>query len=219
MATTNESPITEVALLRLLPPTTADDVSLKAKLANAQKVMETYTGRTFFYLQQVEDPSLIYIVGEWASLKQHMRDFIPSADNQALLESLKDELTVEWLLHLDCPQINLPLPKRIDGTVKPSNATIFSIARHYIKAGEKRDFKNTFEENRHYLDASVTEAIIGGGCRVDKEEENEEFVLFCPWKDIEQHFAFGKTEDFAKYAKIRDHIDGADIKHAKILEL
>ena len=54
---------------------------------------------------------------------------------------------------------------------------------------------------------------------MDKEEEKEEYVLFCPWRDIDQHFSFGKTEGFAKYAKIRDYVDGADIKHAKILEL
>jgi heme-degrading monooxygenase HmoA len=205
--------ITEIALVRLLPPTSADDVTLRSKLGHAKVVMEKYTGRKFYYLQQIEDPSLIYIVGEWDSLDQHMNDFIPSADNQAVLESLKTELTVEWLLHADTPHANLPFPP------KTGASGVYSITRHFVKSGEKEKFMETFEANKHLLQEYVSEGTIGGGWRLDKEDGKEEFDLFIPWTEMEQHFAFGKSEAFLKYAQIRDHIDDAEIKHAKLLDI
>lgn len=211
--TANIMAITEIAQLRLLPPTTADDASLRSKLAHAKAVMEKYTGRNFLYLQQIEDPSIVYVIGEWDSLDQHMNGFIPAAENQALLESLKDELTVDWLLHLDVAQATLPLLKI------NTEADVISIGRHFIKSGEKDSFARAFESNKRFLQDYVTEGTIGGGWRVDKEDGKEEFVLFCPWKEMNQHFGFSKTEDFDKYAKIRDNVDGADINHAKLLVL
>ncbi|KAF2189836.1 hypothetical protein K469DRAFT_562705 [Zopfia rhizophila CBS 207.26] len=217
--------ITEIALIRLLPPTTVDDPLLQSKLAHAKYVMENFTGRRFYYMHQVEDPSLLYVIGEWDSLKQHMEQFIPSADNQALLESLKDQLTVEWLLHIDAPHSELPLPKSKTTSQDKSQYTnetgtlVYSIGRHFVKAGEKDKFKETFENKKHYLQDYATEGTIGGGWRVDKKELKEEFVLFCPWKDVEQHMSFAKTDGFEKYAKVRDFIDGAEIKHVKIIDI
>lgn len=206
--------ITELALLRLLPPTLADDAPLRSKLSHAKAVMENYTGNRFYYLQQVEDPSLLYIVGEWESLDQHMNDFIPSAENQALLESLKDDLTVDWLIHFDSSPSALPISES-----KSPDLRVFSVNRHFVKEGEKDGFQETFDTNRHYLQDFITEGTIGGGWRVDKEEGKEEFILFSPWTAVDQHFAFAKTDGFTKYGKIKDFIDGAEIKHAKLLEL
>lgn len=205
--------ITELALVRLLPPTTVDDATLRSKLAHAKGVMEKFTGRKFYYLQQTEDPSLIYIIGEWDSLDQHMNDFIPSADNQAVLESLKTDLTVDWLLHVDVPHTNLPFPP------KAGSAGVYSITRHFVKSGEKTIFTEAFEANKNLLQDHVSEGTIGGGWRLDKEDEKEEFDLFIPWTNVDQHFGFGKSEAFTKYAKIRDHIDDAEIKHAKLLDI
>ncbi|KAF2255965.1 hypothetical protein BU26DRAFT_512895 [Trematosphaeria pertusa] len=212
--------ITEMALLHLSEGTTADDASLRSKLTKAKTVMQTYTGRTFYIMQQIEDPSFLYVIGEWESLDQHMNGFIPSADNQALLESLKDELAVDWLLHIDAPHTALPLPKTDAEKEKAlKGELIYSIGRHFIKTGEKDKFQETFDANKKYPMEYVTEGSIGYGWRVDKEEHNEEFVLWGPWKSVDQHLGFAKTEGFAKYAKIRDHLDGADIKHAKIMDV
>ena len=81
--------VTEIALLHLLPHVSTDDSVFRSKLAQAKKVMENYTGQQFHYLQQLEDPSFLYIIGEWDSLGQHMNHFIPSAENQSLLRALK----------------------------------------------------------------------------------------------------------------------------------
>ncbi len=103
--------ITEVTLIHLLSNISITDPVLCSKLAHAKSIMQKYAGRTFYYLQQVEDPTYIYIIGKWESLDRHLNDFIPSADNQTLLESLRDLINVEWLLHFAVPHAGLPLGK------------------------------------------------------------------------------------------------------------
>jgi quinol monooxygenase YgiN len=213
-------PITEIALLHLAPGVVAENVNLRTNLSHAKTVMQNFTNHTFYYLQQTEDPAYIYIIGEWESLDQHLNQFIPSVDNQAVLESLKDVLTVDWLEHIDASHANLPLPKD-EAQLKAAQCgeLIWSIARNFVKEGEKLVFQETFDANKHYLQDHVTEGTIGGGWRIDKEDQKQEFVLFCPWKGVQQHLDFGKTEAFQKYAQIREHMDGAEIKHAKLLDI
>ncbi|KAJ4986674.1 hypothetical protein SVAN01_07860 [Stagonosporopsis vannaccii] len=208
--------ITEIALLFLSPDVTIDDAQLRSKLAHAKIVMQTYTNRTFYYLQQLEDPAYIYIIGEWESLDQHRNDFIPSAENQGLLESLRDLLSVEWLLHIDVPHAVLPLPGA--GAIGQKNP-IYAIVRHFVKDGERVRFQQTFEAEKHHLLDFLTEGTIGGGWRIDMEGNKPEWVLLSPWASIDQHHAFAETDGFAKYGRIREHIDGADIKHARILDI
>ncbi|KAF2632036.1 hypothetical protein BU25DRAFT_138079 [Macroventuria anomochaeta] len=216
--------ITEIALLHLSPYVTIDDADLRSKLAHAKTVMQNYTGRTFYYLQQVEDPTYIYILGEWESLDRHMNDFIPSTDNLALLESLKNLLSVDWLLHINVPHADLPLPEA--GTSK-QKASVYSIVRHFVKDGHRELFQWRFDTEKHHLQDFVSEGKIGGGWRIDKEGgkeggkegDKDEWVLLTPWTSVEQHHAFAETDGFAKYGNIREHIEGAEIKHARILDI
>lgn len=205
--------VTEIALLRLMPGIDIHSANLRAKLGKAKIVMQDYTNRTFYYYQQIEDPALIYIIGEWDSLDQHANHFIKSEANQELLQALKDDISVEWLLHVDTTHADLPLPNG----AKVKN--VISIVRHFVKSGEKQSFVDKFEANKEHLQAFVSEGIIGGGWRVDRDGEQEEWILFCPWKHVDQHHAFAKTEGFEKYGRIREHISGADIKHAELVDI
>lgn len=208
--------VTEIALLHLSQGVAIEDANLRSKLAHAKTIMQKYTGRTFYYLQQVEDPTYIYIIGEWDSFDQHIIDFIPSADNQALLTSLKDLLSVSWLLHIDAPHADLPLP---GSGINNTKALVYSIARHFVKDGQKEQFRQTYEDKKDLLQSFVTEGRIGGGWRIDSEGGKEEWVLLTPWTSVEQHDAFAKTDGYAEYSKIREHVEGVEIKHARILEV
>lgn len=208
--------VTEIALLHLSPDVTLDDVNLRSNLAHAKTIMQSYTGRTFYYLQQIEDPMCIYILGEWESLDQHMNDFIPGSDNQALLKSLKGLISVEWLLHINVPHANLPLP--IADTNK-QRAPVYGIVRHFIISGQRDQFQQTFDAQKCYLQEFVTEGKIGGGWRVDKEDDKDEWVLLTPWRSVQQHHEFAETDGFEKYGNIREYIQNADIKHARVLDI
>jgi heme-degrading monooxygenase HmoA len=204
--------VTELACLRLgsdqalLP-------ELLAKLARARSVMEEASGFKFHYYHCVESPELIYIIGAWPSVEFHMQDFIPSQANQDLLALLKAEVVVEWMFHLNIDQTKRQLPL---------DREIVAIGRHFIKDNEENHFQKTFEENKHYLESFIgSEELVVGGYRLDEGfdpslegDRREEFVLFTGWHDVDQHGNFAKTDGFEKYAQIRDHLAGADIKHA-----
>jgi quinol monooxygenase YgiN len=212
--------ITEIALLQLCPGITADDVNLRSNLAHAKQIMEDFTGNNFYYLQQTEDPSYIYIIGEWYSLDQHMNHFIPGAFNQALLQLLKGQVTVSWLIHANVSHADLPLPKSAAEKAKARRGElVWSIGRHFVKEGKKEEFQQTFQTNKRFLQDFITEGTIGGGWRADKEDDKEEWVLVCPYTNVEQHYDFAKTEGFQKYVQIKEYIDGAEIKHAKLLDI
>jgi heme-degrading monooxygenase HmoA len=212
--------ITEIALLHLASSITVEDEDLRSALARAKAVMEGYTGNNFYYFQQIEDPSYIYIFGEWESLDQHMNHFIPGAENQALLELLKDRMTIEWLLHANVSHADLPLPKSDTELAKARRGeVVLSVGRHFVKEGEKKSLEERFEANKHYLQDYLTEGTMGGGWRIDTEGGKGEWVLLCPFRDVQQHLDFAKTEAFEHYGQIREYIDGAEIKHAKLLDI
>jgi heme-degrading monooxygenase HmoA len=212
--------ITEIALLHLASSITIEDADLRSALAHAKAVMEGYTGNTFYYFQQTEDPSYIYIFGEWESLDQHMNHFIPGAENQAVLESLKDKMTVDWLLHADVSHADLPLPFSDAERAKALRGElVLCVGRHFVKEGKREMFQESFKANKHHLQNYVTEGTIGGGWRIDIEGGRDEWVLLCPFKDVQQHLDFAKSEGFEHYAQIREYIDGAEIKHAKLLDI
>jgi len=91
-----------------------------------------------------------------------------------------------------------------------------AIVRHFIAAGERQQFQNTCEENKHHLvEATKTRRLLGGW-REDKEAEGkDEFILFSGWEAVEEHQGFAKTPGFQEYQRIMAHIDGTEIKHAK----
>jgi quinol monooxygenase YgiN len=212
--------VTEIALLHLSPNVSIKDSDLRSRLAYAKKVMQDYTGRSFYYLQQIEDSSNIYIIGEWGSLDQHMKNFIPSEANQALLQALKDDLNVKWLMHIDASHDSLPLPKSDAEKTKALRGELaIGIVRHFVKSAEMSRFQQTFEENKQYLQGFLSEGTLGGGWRIDNEGGKEEWVLLCPWTSVKQHEDFASTAGFEKYGQIRAHIDGAEIKHAKLLDI
>ena len=44
-------------------------------------------------------------------------------------------------------------------------------------------------------------------------------MALCPWKSVEQHLGFGKTEGYAEVGDIGDFVDEIDVKHAKLLDI
>jgi hypothetical protein len=205
--------ITEIALLRMVLGVTTADANLRSNLAHAKEVMQNYTGNTFYYFQQTEDPSYIYVIGEWQSLDQHLDQFIPSAENKLLLDLLKDQLTVEWLLHADVSHSDLSLPKtRAEMNNEHEREAVISLRRYFVKDGQKENFQASFNANKSYLQDFTTGGTVAGGWRIDKEDGKEEWFQICPCISVEQHFEFTKTEGFQKYAH-------AEIKHAKFLDI
>ncbi|KAG4439342.1 hypothetical protein IFR05_005154 [Cadophora sp. M221] len=68
--------------------------NILAKLRTAHEVLERASGHRFRFFQQVDDPSIVYIVGKWDSTEAHTA-FIESPENQRLLELFGDDVQTE----------------------------------------------------------------------------------------------------------------------------
>ncbi|KAL1607839.1 hypothetical protein SLS60_002777 [Paraconiothyrium brasiliense] len=205
-------PVTELSRLTLKDGLGEDQKNVVTwALARAKKLMEDFTGHDFHLYQETENPNHIYIVGQWESVEQHMNVWIPSEPNQGLLKDLVSFLEVDYLFHIDVSF----------GSIPPSEqAPMFSVGRHVMESEKRSAFESTFNKRRSGVEAYAL-GPSSGGWRIEKEHGREEFVLFVPWKDVDQHMAFAKTKQFQEYAEIRDHIllDATEIRHAALMEL
>ena len=212
--------ITEIALLHLTAGHSINDTDIRDTLSHAKLGVQKYNGYTFYVLQQIEDPSYFYIIGEWDSLEQHRGHWIPGDENQATLKELEGKVAGDWLQHIDVSHTELPVPRSAEERAKAlSGELVWSVVRYFVKKGEKETFQRTFDAKKHLLQEFITEGTMGGGWRIVKEGDAEERVSLCPWKSVQQHRDFAATGAFKEYSVIKEHVEGVDIKHARLLDL
>ncbi|KAK9312161.1 hypothetical protein V1522DRAFT_233580 [Lipomyces starkeyi] len=204
--------VTELALIHLNPssgwPT---DPYVRSSLLKAKKAMESFTNRRFYFYNQVEDPSYIYIIGSWPSLSQHTNEWIPSKE-----ELLKDKLEVDWMFHLGIDQDK---DDSVSSEMIPFSGPALAIARHFVDSTNKTKFADTFDANQQQLANFVAQHTIRADWRIDLgPERNEEFVLFLSGLDhVEQHSVF--LDGCREYAQIKKTVSDVDVKHATKLDL
>lgn len=235
-------PVTELALLQMLPGTTP--YSLRSSLIEAKEVMEAFSNNLskttshpsenpthipssdlppappsgphqFHFYTQYEDPTKLYILGSWPSAALHNNTFLPSAENQALLEKVKGQVEVKWMVHIELEQSTIPL-----------DAPTLAIGQHVITPSNNAGFEEAFDDNKHHLEHFSTRKIAGGW-RHEKDERpdggvRDVFVVFSGWDDVDHHNNFAKGEPaFDEYSKIIEWIDkgGFEVKHAVQLDL
>ncbi|RAH40751.1 uncharacterized protein BO95DRAFT_374781, partial [Aspergillus brunneoviolaceus CBS 621.78] len=106
----------------------------------------------------------------------------------------------------------------------PQTAPVLAIGRYFIRRGQRAEFQRTFEASKAHLEAFTTPySLVGGwvargegedGGNADTDEGTAEFVLFSGWEAVERHFAFAETEGFKEFVRIKEFMEGAEIKHA-----
>jgi heme-degrading monooxygenase HmoA len=214
--------VTELALLPLTHNLNQETpnlpASLKQKFISAKQVLEKASGHKFYFFQQVEDPSIIYIIGSWESPQAHAT-FLPSAENQELLELFKDDIIVEekdekkmTMWHLDADVFS-----GVNEEVKSVfTAPVISLNRHFVPRDKKAGFVKKFDEVKGLLEDFTTPYQVVGGWRIEKEaEEKEEWVLFSGFGSVEKHHEFAKTEAFVRYREIVEFVEGFELKHLR----
>lgn len=163
--------VTELAILPLKPNISLTNPSLRAKLLRAKQVMENalgISGRHFTYYQGIEDPTTIYLLGDWQSPSEHWEQFIPSAENRGLLELLKDDFDIPriQMYHVDVPNSKVP-----------ADSEIIRIGWFRVKTKDKARFEEQAAHNKWLsTDHLATGKGTGGGWRIEKSDdmENEE---------------------------------------------
>ncbi|KAG4034846.1 hypothetical protein MFRU_002g01960 [Monilinia fructicola] len=227
-------PCTELALLPLTSPLAP---ALISKFQRAKHVLEAAAGYPCLFYVQVENPSLLYIVGTWESPEHHER-FLPSVENLGLFDLLGEDVlvgaglgeTVEGkgirMWHLECDALS-PLRTEVDEGIgeedakkkSPFSAPIISCNRHFVTSYNKGGFSKKLEEVRYALDAETKEYEIEGGWRIEKEaEDKEEWVMFSGWESVESHMASRGKDGFRGWKDIADWAEGFEIRHLRRIE-
>lgn len=204
--------VTELALLTLSPSNPISSPALLANLQKAKTILENASKAPFDFYHEIEQPDHLYIVGSWQSLTAH-DEYLKSPENQELLVALKDQVTVDWMFHVDVD------PVAVQELLRATS--VLAIGRHFVSTPEKDNFTKTFDEGKGELERFIGNSkMVQGGWRLDqKKEREEEWILFTGWESREKRLAFAEDPGFQKHSKIRNHVMGADIKHAILLEL
>lgn len=222
---TNKMPVTEVAIIPLAHSLTTSNPTLSAPLIQkwltSRHAMHAATGNEFYYFQQIEDPSILYIIGKWDSPTAHS-EFIAGTENQRLLDLLKDDIVIHgegekgmrmWHLDAEC---FTPSSKLLLG------AKAISFNRHFVPKEKKAEFEKKFAEVKGLLEEYTKPYPVVGGWRIEKETvdgvERDEWDLFSGFESVEHHMNFAKTEAFEKYREIAGYVEGFEMKHLRAID-
>ncbi|KAJ5189508.1 Dimeric alpha-beta barrel [Penicillium cf. griseofulvum] len=197
-------PVTELALLRL--KTQDPSPSAKSTALEAQKTLSEYSGHQVTYLRQIEDPESFYLLGGWESIEKH-KEGGHSEANQNLHAKVKENFDISWMFHLDLD----PSTSKI-----PLDAPIIAITRCFVEASKKDEFDAVFKVGVADLNAYTAPFTSRGAWRIDKEGEDEEFVLFSGWNQVQDHFDFAGSEVSKEFRKTQALMKGAEVKHVRI---
>jgi hypothetical protein len=162
--------LAQLAILPLTSPLSILPYPSSKNSKTAHFVLESRSGHPFFLFQQIEDPSMLYIVGKWDSVAAH-HDFLPSASNQKLLDTLKEDIAMSGtderqmeMWHLDNDVFSLG---NSQGDRSVFTAPARSCNRHFVpvekKAGSGGNLGNSGGSWRSIQ--SPTRLWVNGGLR------------------------------------------------------
>jgi heme-degrading monooxygenase HmoA len=165
--------VTELAILPLKTAQAPFSRELYDKLLTAQPVLSFWSAtpfNSFHIFQQVEDASLLYILGTWWSVEHH-KTFLRTTHNRELLESLKDDVDLEKIVmyHLD-----ENIFRWEEGKEPVLKAETISLNRHFVPASKKDGFREKFNEVKGLLEEYTSPFRVVGGWRIEKESEEKE---------------------------------------------
>jgi len=190
--------IIELVHIKLLGGISISHPSLRQNMQKVTQVIEAYNHlRNLFYVE-VEDPSILYVIGAWESQEQHQSGFNGSAAQGQILELVKDQMDIDWMHYIDVEQSKIPISPPVLEIRKytlPSNA-------------DKQAFNNTLTAERVTLD-TYTEGTTGGWNLPKSEGEKAVWVQFSGYKSVDDHV--NAATDSPALQSLAEKID---VKHA-----
>lgn len=207
--------VTEIAFFHVRSgKALSSSASLVAHICKGIDAQQSFSKYPVRLLSRVDDPSYIYLIGGWDSVAHHLENWIPSATNQEVMNLIKDEIELQWLLHVD-------IDSKENTERIPIDATTVVIRRFFVKSGMKQPFEEVFNMEKHRLADFTNPIPLCAGWRVDKErdqgtdEEKDEFILFTGSNDqIAHHKDFENTKGFQEFqAKVGEFVDETEANY------
>lgn len=101
--------IIELAHISLKNGLTATDPQLKKNLKEVKRVIEEYSKLQTLFYTQIDDPSVMFVIGAWESKDKHQHGFTGSPEQNQILDLIKDQMSIDWMHYMNVEQTALPL--------------------------------------------------------------------------------------------------------------
>ncbi|ATY64912.1 hypothetical protein A9K55_005277 [Cordyceps militaris] len=176
-------PISEIGLLRLKPTASLSDPDLQKRLTDVQSHLSAFTGHPFHYFRQVEDPSLLYLLGQWASLESHYQGMHGSDEWKKGVAEMGSCFSFQWMAHYDF----------LLDRLRPGAVVLE--AHRFIMKTEARD---PFDEQRAKAtagEAGGAEGYVVGGWKVDAKEGEEEYTVVLAVENADERSPLSERYD------------------------
>ncbi|KAJ6072809.1 hypothetical protein N7467_010894 [Penicillium canescens] len=99
----------------------------------------------------------------------------------------------------------------------PFEAPIIAIGRYFIEVSKKEEFNTVFKAIiSHLATTAITPFSYCGAWRIDKEGEDEEYVFFSGWKEIQNYADFERSEVSEDIGKVNELVRGVEVKHVHV---
>lgn len=205
--------VLELLLLRLREGVSPIDPILVKNLATVRSLV--HTNSRFYHC--LEDPRLVYILGQWPSLAAH-RQFLSSSEKEQILSHQTHQLDFEWMLHLELPEGVSAMENVI-----PFSAPVLGIERVLFEtSGSGVDgYERVLEKRRRRVVDTARPYPLLGGWRIDAQEGRAEYVMITGWESVDAHSESTKEatrEESQEDNGVRNHAVGIEVRHARNME-
>jgi hypothetical protein len=168
--------IIELAHIGLKGGTTADDPQLKRNLKEVKRVIEEYSKLETIFYRQLDDPSVMFVIGAWETKDHHQHGFDGSPQQGEILKLIKDQMGIDWMHYIDVEQSRIPLDAPVLAIVRE----VF--AKHSVN---RTDFDQQFASKTASIGGARYGAVSAWNIRKDKHE-SEVRVNFSGWENLDE---------------------------------
>jgi hypothetical protein len=195
--------IIEFVHLKLVGGLTVSDPVLRQNMQKITEVIEGYNHlRTLLYVE-VDNPSVLYVIGAWESQEQHQKGFSGSPDQTMIMELVKDQMDIDWSYYLDLEQSTLPL-----------DAPILEIKKYTLTTDtDKEGFSKALATGGQHPKAG-SQGSVGGWNLPKGDGEEAVWVQFTGWETVDEYGNAGGDD-----RAVESLVEKVDVKYATRVHL
>ncbi|KIX09765.1 uncharacterized protein Z518_00846 [Rhinocladiella mackenziei CBS 650.93] len=165
--------IIELAKINLKGGITASDPLLMMNTKEVKRVIEEYSKLQTLFYTQIDDPTVMFVIGAWESKDQHQHGFEGSPQQDEIYGLIKGQMEIEWMHYMDIEQSRIPI-----------NAPVLAMIKETLPSDiQKTAFDHEFVTRTQRLGGAHYGAVSAWNLLKDDTEATVR-VNFSGWESI-----------------------------------
>lgn len=177
--------VSEIGLLRLKPTASLEDPDLQKRLADIKSHLSDFTRYEFCYFREAEDPSLLYLLGEWESLESHYEGMHGSPEWKKGVIEMINYFEFQWMAHYSF---------KLDELKPDGGGGVLEVHRFLMKTSARAEFEKRLEAAPKDASDNKQKTLVGGW-KVDAKGDEEEYAVVSVMEGDEQRSAASEWYD------------------------